>query len=527
MDSLSTMAGAMPTEQQHMARLALDVVSMGPNSIQDPSCAMIWKVIVPFLIHTQPIVHAAAAAFGASYSAGVLRGRDPAACRTSASLNITALRLLQHHLRRGVGDFFPVLVSALLLAGSGSVLQSQQEALAHVTGVFSMVLLQQRHPEIKVESPCSPDAAARPDIKSDEFAHLHKFVESLDVHVSMFMWGRVPSLTPSPIPDSLLHPKTISDLIAAHHRIQQFGIHFIGEAHSDIYKERSDFTPEMFARQDRIVSWLENWLVAFRNITYDSGIGSQEHEFRHLQLLKAQALTLLIAVSRVRAVTQVSYDVYATHFEDIITCAENVLGQAHDRYATVSKRGTLTPFCPVPGIIHPLTFTARKCRHPLSRRRAIRLLALSGIEGPFRGDFEARVAMRIVEIEENRPFVPNPRPEDLVMPENIPDAQRVYLCWIKGEQGENDKHYLRVMAFSKRAAQGAVRIGRAVDLDGIDKMEPKIENDHDCNDHCEHEHVRGEGYGKPGEELGWNIWEEVFDGGQFDFPAATVDAIEV
>jgi hypothetical protein len=521
------MAGTMPPDQQQMARLALDVVSMDPNSVQDPSYATIWKVIVPFLIHTQPIVHAAAAAFGASYSAGVLRGRDSAACRTSALLNITAIRLLQHELRRGVGDFIPVLISALLLAGSGSVLQSQQEALAHVTGVFGMMLLQQRHPEIKAESPCPLDAAARPNVKSSEFAHLHKFVQSLDIHVSMFMWGRVPALTPSPLPDSLLRPRSTSDLIAAHHEIQQNGIHFIGEAHRDIYKERSDFPPEMFRRQDRIISWTESWLAAFRNITNDSKMDSQEQDFRHLQLLKAQALTLLIAVSRVRAATQVSYDDYAMYFEEVITCAENALGQTRDRYDTISKRGTLTPFCPVPGIIHPLTFTARKYRHPLSRRRAIRLLALAGIEGPFRGDFEARVAMRIVEIEENRPFVPNPGPEGLMMPEKIPDAQRVYLCWVKGEQGENDKHYLRVMAFSRRAAQGAVSIGRAVDLDGFDKLEPKTEDEHDCDGHCEHEHVRGEGYGTPGETLGWDIWEEVFDGGQFDFPRETIDAIKV
>lgn len=62
---------------------------------------------------------------------------------------------------------------------------------------------------------------------------------------------------------------------------------------------------------------------------------------------------------------------------------------------------TLTYSKLVGAIIHPLYLTARKCRNPRIRRRAVVLLSSTGREGIWDGPFRARVAQRLIELEES------------------------------------------------------------------------------------------------------------------------------
>lgn len=102
-----------------------------------------------------------------------------------------------------------------------------------------------------------------------------------------------------------------------------------------------------------------------------------------------------------------------------------------------NKKSPLLPYSPVPGIIHPLNFTARKYRDSVSRRRAIHLLRHAGIEGPFHGVFEARVAARVVEIEEDRkPFKPVLASDEVLTPNDIPDRNRIYICCLADDESE-------------------------------------------------------------------------------------------
>ncbi|KAL9120455.1 MAG: hypothetical protein Q9187_002993, partial [Circinaria calcarea] len=89
-----------------------------------------------------------------------------------------------------------------------------------------------------------------------------------------------------------------------------------------------------------------------------------------------------------------TYDAFHTAFEQVVSLAESL-------QKTIPSRPADQPqFTMETSLIPSLTMVARKCREPIIRRRATRLLQSAGREGVWNGPIAALVAEKIIEIEE-------------------------------------------------------------------------------------------------------------------------------
>lgn len=423
-----------------MVQLTLALFSLDPYQVQNKTSAEFASILLPQLAATRPHVNAAAGVLGAAYNKCILRQAHDEDQALITRLSLNALRQIQDELQRPEPEMVPLMMTALLLAAAESIQHKHQDALCHILGAFTINNLQSdTSPESRGST--SPALLAHHDVFSG-LSPVHDVLSSVDYHISMFAWGRPPKFLPVPVTSQMLYPTTVEDLTTGHAALEQWGLHFIAQAMAPEWEERIDFPPEVTEQQDHIVAWLTRWLHTYKSVFDEHGPSSSPAETAHFKILKAQMLTMLIATSNIKPPTQISYDTYAPQFEEIIRCVEDVMmendsiddgpaGSPHN------KKSPLLPYSPVPGIIHPLNFTARKYRDSVSRRRAIHLLRHAGIEGPFHGVFEARVAARVVEIEEDRkPFKPVLASDEVLTPNDIPDRNRIYICCLADDESE-------------------------------------------------------------------------------------------
>ena len=88
------------------------------------------------------------------------------------------------------------------------------------------------------------------------------------------------------------------------------------------------------------------------------------------------------------------YDAFHTTFEQVVSLAGCL------QMTTASCPAEQSRFTFEIGVIPPLFMAASKCRDPVIRRRAVTLMRNAGREGVWSGPIAARVAERIMEIEE-------------------------------------------------------------------------------------------------------------------------------
>ena len=101
---------------------------------------------------------------------------------------------------------------------------------------------------------------------------------------------------------------------------------------------------------------------------------------------------------------QMFWDEYQTRFEQVVALAEQVVGLSDSGDGQSSKNIFTLDF----GIVGALYDTARICRDPYIRRRAIDTLRRYRCrEGLWDGTLAARVANRFMELEESQASVPN------------------------------------------------------------------------------------------------------------------------
>ena len=479
-----------------MAQLTLALFSLNPYQLHNKTSAEVFSVLLPQLATTQPSVSAAAGALGAAYDKCVLHPVRYQGDQLVTRLYLNALRQLQAELERSEPELTPLLMAAMLLAAAESIQHKQEGALCHLFGALSMINLRSSKPP-KPTCAASLGQSARTDIVEGLNSVQHIF-HIVDYHVSMFDWGRRPWFPPLPVTSQMLYPTSVDDLSVGHPILQQWGLHFIAKALEPDWEERIDFPPALIAQQDHLIAWLKRWLRFYASVFDNSSSQFSPSQTPHFRTLKAQTLTMLIAASNVKPPTQVTYDTYAPQFEDIIRCAEYVLNTTN----VSAPHRPLPPYSPFPGIIHPLYFTARKYRDSVSRRRAIHLLRHAGIEGPFHGDFEARVAARLVEIEEDRrPFKPVLAQEEVLPPSAIADRHRVYMSWITAtsdqEAGkrQTEEAARRIVKFSRRRGLALVSRGMKIDRKALYVDHVLKPREHEERD--------------PGEM--WEIWEEVVE----------------
>lgn len=412
-----------------MAHLTLALFAFDPHQRQGKISSELSYVLVP-QITTTPQVNAAAAVLGAAYDKCILRRGNPPDNQLITKLYLSALRQVQLELQRPNPEVVPLLLAAILLAAAEIVQHKRRDALCHLLGAFSMFNLEPaEHPKLDHEILIGPLAPRGP---VEGLGPVQKFFHSLDYHISLFAWGRPLRFPHLPVTNEMLYPTSAEDLTSGHAALQQWSLHFMADALSPQWAEQTNFPPTLVAHQQYMVAWLKRWLRTY-TLVFETPISSKKSlsQTANFMILKAQTLAVFIAVANVKPPTQVTYDAYAPQFEEILRCAEHAL-HPDELVGSVASQQPLPRYSSGPGIIHPLHFTVRKYRDSVGRRRAIHLLRQAGIEGPFNGEFEARFATRIVEIEEDRkPFKPVLSPEEVLLPSDIEDRKRVYFCWIE------------------------------------------------------------------------------------------------
>ncbi|KEF56422.1 uncharacterized protein A1O9_08003 [Exophiala aquamarina CBS 119918] len=495
-------------DQQNMAQLTLSLFSHDPYQLHSKASAEFSFVLLPQLAATRPYVNAAAGTLGAAYDKCVLHQTHRQDHQLITRLYLNALRQVRDELQRPQPEVVPLLVTAMLLAAAESIQHKQKDAVRHLLGAFSMIDLQN---EVSLKT--WPSTSVGPLTCNTIVEGLNPIQDvfyTLDYHISMFAWGRKPRFPRLPVTNQMLYPASMEDLVTGRPVLQQWCVHFIAKALEPEWEERIDFPAALIAQQVYLVAWLKRWLRTY-TLLFDNQSSQPFHaQTPRFRILKAQTLIMYIAVSNVKPPTQVTYDTYAPEFEEIIRCAEAVLSPNAPASQAATSRSLLA-YSPVPGIIHPLCFTARKYRDSVSRRRAIHLLRQAGIEGPFQGDFEARVAARLVEIEEGRkPFKAVLTPAEVLLPSDIPDRKRVYMIWIVETPGAgSETHQVRetaqrMMKFSRRR--------RLAPTSRATKAERLAQVPDDVVKIGAGMGVQSGGHDDNAEGEMWEIWDEAVDG---------------
>lgn len=432
-------------QQQRYVGLGCTVLGYDPFQLYSQSNLSLFATLIPQLTQSSPSVNAAVAAFGAAYESTSLRSGDSFAYGDATTQYGLALKLLQLELNQPEPQYAPVLITSTLLAASETVQARQKGALAHVLGAFGIFMNRQSGSKLLRSTVGSSPGKTQGGLPADIIDMLEHMCLSIDLLVATFTWGEAPRLPPQPISEATFNPKDVDQLCRELPKLLHASMHFVAEVSHELTKESADLTFDLVFKQSSMIGWLQKWLTSFSVLVGLDNSNLRRPRYRHLMLLKAQCLSMFLAVSNVRASSQVSWDKFGPEFEEIIRCAEVVLDEAGPD--VTSTKSPLQPFCPSLGIIQPLFFVARKYRHSVVRRQAISLLRLTGFEGPFSGDFEADLAIRFVEIEEGRPFDMH-LPEDQAMtPTEIPDHRRICSCWRLSERYEyND----RVIKFARR-----------------------------------------------------------------------------
>lgn len=139
---LGTPPAAIPagTEQTPAARcltqLACSILASNTHSLFGPAEALFFAKLLPQYSETMPFVAAAAAAFGAAYSAGT--SQNETAIARSNEQYLKALRLVQHELSSPLLRFIPFFLSSFLLAAAEVIGGRQRNAVVHLLSVFAI-----------------------------------------------------------------------------------------------------------------------------------------------------------------------------------------------------------------------------------------------------------------------------------------------------------------------------------------------------------------------------------------------------
>ena len=277
-------------------------------------------------------------------------------------------------------------------------LQQEPNALFHLQCAFK--LLQHRRATRLTSGSARLNNEIGPFSAEDEIEIVFR---TLDFHVCSFALSKTPYIPAIPLPPVL---PSITDLDTANTTLVQL-VHACYEFTSMAYKwkYRPSVSPRMSIQQGRLIAHLLTWLEQFNlivlpTLSREHTNSSQVNLYYKALTLRMTALSTLIYLSCILCPLETAYDIYASHFQQIITDSEITL-TCRNRVLDSLVEGVQSPrFSNGPGLIQPLFHCALKYRHPVYRRRAIALLSLTGREGPWCGRREARIISRIMEWEE-------------------------------------------------------------------------------------------------------------------------------
>jgi len=144
----------------------------------------------------------------------------------------------------------------------------------------------------------------------------------------------------------------------------------------------------------------EQWSSSFCLFLQDCGGNQDVLESQRLLILQVRGLNIHFDVLQrgFRTRHEVEWDAHHDKFLAMHSFAQQIAANS----AKSAPGGTSSPFSLDGGLIRPLFKVALRCRHPEVRRQVIATIKdLARREGAMNGSLVARIAERIVELEED------------------------------------------------------------------------------------------------------------------------------
>ncbi|ETN46683.1 uncharacterized protein HMPREF1541_00870 [Cyphellophora europaea CBS 101466] len=443
---------SMETPQgRGLSQLACNVIGSDPHCLFGPAEEHFFTRLLPQLSETIPFVAAASAAFGAAYSITVLQ-KDNAVARGEEQY-LQALKLLQHELRSPHKRLLPFFISSVLLAAADVISGRMANAHVHLRSMFSIFFSGVDGEEHPKEVSRRLSVLSGVDCAGETENYFVYILILLDTQTALYAWTRPPSI-PSRFRTDYFILDTINDLAQHQPVLVHACLHFLG----NILAGRAargilDPPEEQLREQSKLIAALRHWLLRRDQLLADNTIHSYlpPERIRYLTVLTAHCYGMLVSISTILAQNQMIYDAFMPEFSRIVQCAEQVLGPV-DLSNPHPQTPNLEPFSPNPGLIQPLSITARKCRSPHIRRKAVWLLLLTGSEGPLTGPYDASLGKRICEIEEARAFSFDLSPEDYhsLQAGDVDEYARVRTCWRPSMRRLPTKPFAPHVRFARR-----------------------------------------------------------------------------
>ena len=349
------------------------------------------------MCYSIPSVSAAATALGAVHEMQAsYNSISPVDQRFAVSQYQIALRVLQQDLLTQPHGPTPLILICFMLSTAEMFLQQETNALFHLQGAFK--LIQHRKSEGNASGPAHSGTLKIESLSQQD--DLEIVLLTIDFHICSYALSKTPDLPPISIPSIL--PSTF-DLNSAHTIFVQL-VHACYHFTSNVYKFKYQphyANASVYIEQGRHISHLSTWLEKFDlNVLPRLREDSPLKLYSHGLTLRMTVLSILIYLSCILCPYETAYDTHASRFKQIIADADAIISARRPESDHLVKGIDGQRFTTGPGLIQPLFLTAWKCRDPLNRRRAIRLLSLTGREGPWVGKREACVTTRIMELEE-------------------------------------------------------------------------------------------------------------------------------
>ena len=383
---------------------------------QQGAAASFWTFILPQLGQADDLVRASMAACGAALEACL-------APSTSGELMYScmygvALRRIQQNIAESTKSSLALVAACLLLAISEVLTGQELAALSHLQGMLLLLQQRQQSPVSKV----NPGSCLSSEMSFDLDDEIDVAGAILDISTASYALGlepRLPCLTAKVSDDHFSRP---NDLFYVERRVLKtlHSSYTFASTHN-----RWRYVPNKFVPKDTFIGQSQICADLFQRIQEIGLLAGGIHTAQVLRALtlRAQCSVCLIYLQMLLDPMETGYDRFKASFRSIVEDAEVVL-----RNTPVQIYGYIDCSLDL-GVIQPLYFTAFKCRDLVTRLEAVKLLQMTGREGPFDGTRFSTLARRVVELETgiSNPVVIN---RNTMQQKVIPERMRVHSAGI-------------------------------------------------------------------------------------------------
>lgn len=326
---------------------------------------------------------------------------------------VTALNIMGRDISYASQPKESLALGCVLLATVELLLGHARNAFLHYRAAFQVYGISAKQPNCKGQFDCKLESACYTLSGIDDFDAL---LQSLDLSVSGYAVGMGPRwcLSHVSIP--------VCDLISSRKALfavaQECDVWFSSNFRLKFFPALQ--TQQVLQQQCSLVTALRRWLQQYNAqiaphlaITEPQSNNEKLFDLQHGLQLRMLCNWLIIQTTHAFNSKPSGLDVEEERLQQIILDGEQVMytrlwraniDPPHGSQSRLTSSMTLGT-----GIIWPLYSAARAYGSPTWRRRAVRCLAQSGLEGPWNGRREAALLWRIVEHEEawpNQPTAP-------------------------------------------------------------------------------------------------------------------------